>query len=99
MKEVDFEPLDGGAAPAAPVSGAGLDRLRHVPVELTVQIGSASMTIGETLALAPGSIVPLNRSSGEPVDVLLNGRPIGRGEVVVIDDEFGVRVTEVNPAA
>jgi flagellar motor switch protein FliN len=53
------------------------------------------MTIRETLALGPGSIVTLNRLAGEPVDLLVNGKPIARGEVVVIDEEFGLRVTEV----
>jgi flagellar motor switch protein FliN/FliY len=53
------------------------------------------MTIGETLALGPGSIVSLNRLAGEPVDLLVNGRPIARGEVVVVDEEFGLRVTEI----
>jgi flagellar motor switch protein FliN len=53
------------------------------------------MTMRETLALGPGSIVTLNRLSGEPVDLLVNGKPIARGEVVVIDEEFGLRVIEV----
>jgi flagellar motor switch protein FliN/FliY len=53
------------------------------------------MTIRETLALGPGSIVTLNRLAGEPVDLLVNGKPIARGEVVVLDEEFGLRVTEV----
>jgi flagellar motor switch protein FliN/FliY len=53
------------------------------------------MTIGETLALGPGSIVSLNRLAGEPVDLLVNGLPIARGEVVVVDEEFGLRVTEI----
>ena len=53
------------------------------------------MTIREALALGPGSIVTLNRLAGEPVDLLVNGKPIARGEVVVIDEEFGLRVTEV----
>jgi flagellar motor switch protein FliN len=50
----------------------------------------------ETLALGPGSIITLNRLAGEPVDLLVNGKPIARGEVVVIDEEFGLRVTEVS---
>jgi flagellar motor switch protein FliN/FliY len=58
------------------------------------------MTIRETLALGPGSIVTLNRLAGEPVDLLVNGKPIARGEVVVIDEEFGLRVTiEPGPRA
>ena len=57
--------------------------------------GARKMTIREALALGPGSIVTLNRLAGEPVDLLVNGKPIARGEVVVIDEEFGLRVTEV----
>jgi flagellar motor switch protein FliN/FliY len=72
-----------------------LQRLHDVPVELAVEIGRTRMTIGETLALIPGSIVSLNRLAGEPVDLLVNGRPIARGEVVVVDEEFGLRVTEI----
>src|SRR5262245_9116401 len=72
-----------------------LERLYDVPVELAVEIGRTQMTIRETLALGPGSIVTLNRLAGEPVDLLVNGKPIARGEVVVIDEEFGLRVTEV----
>jgi flagellar motor switch protein FliN len=76
-----------------------LQRLHDVPVELAVEIGRTRMTIGETLALGPGSIVSLNRLAGEPVDLLVNGRPIARGEVVVVDEEFGLRVTEIVSAA
>ena len=72
-----------------------LQRLHDVPVELAVEIGRTRMTIGETLTLGPGSIVSLNRLAGEPVDLLVNGRPIARGEVVVVDEEFGLRVTEI----
>ena len=76
-------------------SDADLARLHAVPVELAVEIGRTRMTIGDTLGLGPGSIITLNRMAGEPVDLLVNGRPIARGEVVVIDEEFGLRVTEV----
>jgi flagellar motor switch protein FliN len=66
-----------------------------VPVELAVEIGRTTMTIRETLAIGPGSIVALNKMAGEPVDLLVNGRRVARGEVVAIDEEFGLRVTEV----
>src|SRR5204862_4398833 len=72
-----------------------LQRLHDVPVELAVEIGRTRMTIGETLGLGPGSIVSLNRLAGEPVALLVNGKRIARGEVVVIDEEFGLRITEV----
>src|ERR1700761_7564968 len=78
--------------------GAGLSDLRRlsdVPIALTVEIGRARMTVGETLELRQGSIVTLNRMAGEPVDLLVNGTPIARGEVVVIEEQFGVRITDV----
>ena len=97
---VDYVPFETTTAtgPVEPAS-AELERLHDVPVELAVEIGRTQMTIRETLALGPGSIVTLNRLAGEPVDLLVNGKPIARGEVVVLDDEFGLRVTEVLSAA
>jgi flagellar motor switch protein FliN len=93
---VDYVPFETTTSTGAPASGgAELERLFDVPVELAVEIGRTHMTIRETLALGPGSIVTLNRLAGEPVDLLVNGKPIARGEVVVLDEEFGLRVTEV----
>ena len=92
---VPFEATVSGDQPASADLDGDLERLRDVPVELAVEIGRTRMTIGETLALGPGSIITLNRLAGEPVDLLVNGKPIARGEVVVIDEEFGLRVTEV----
>ncbi len=90
---------DPAGAPLHALSGAPVDgdlgRLHAVPVEVAVEIGRTKMTIGDALALGPGSIITLNRMAGEPVDLLVNGRIIARGEVVVIDEEFGLRVTEV----
>jgi flagellar motor switch protein FliN/FliY len=93
---VDYVPFETTTA-SAPVepSSAELERLYDVPVELAVEIGRTQMTIRETLALGPGSIVTLDKLAGEPVDLLVNGKPIARGEVVVLDEEFGLRVTEV----
>jgi flagellar motor switch protein FliN len=93
---VDYVPFETTTtAPAAAADSPELERLYDVPVELAVEIGRTHMTIRETLALGPGSIVSLNKLAGEPVDLLVNGKPIARGEVVVIDEEFGLRVTEV----
>jgi flagellar motor switch protein FliN/FliY len=91
--EIEFMPLTPAAAGSA--EGADLRRLYDVPVELAVEIGRTRMTIGQTLDLRPGSVVSLNRLAGEPVDLLINGKPIARGEVVVIDEEFGLRITDV----
>jgi flagellar motor switch protein FliN/FliY len=95
---VDYVPFETTVSAPAQAGADGppeLERLYDVPVELAVEIGRTRMTIRETLALGPGSIVTLNRLAGEPVDLLVNGKPIARGEVVVIDEEFGLRVTEV----
>jgi flagellar motor switch protein FliN/FliY len=95
--EIQYAPLT--PRQAEPAVDADLHHLHDVPVELAVEIGRTHMTIGETLKLGPGSIVSLNRLAGEPVDLLVNGKPIARGEVVVIDEEFGLRITEVLAAA
>ncbi len=76
-------------------SEADLSLVFDLPVELAVEIGRTTMTIRETLAIAPGSLIQLNRLAGEPVDLLVNGHRIARGEVVAIDEEFGLRVTEI----
>ena len=87
--------MTGEPAPGASSAVGDLRRLSAVPVDLSVEMGRARMTVGETLELRQGSIITLNRMAGEPVDLLVNGTAIARGEVVVIDEQFGLRVTEV----
>jgi len=77
------------------VGDLDLGPVLEVPVELSVEIGRTSMTIRETLDIGPGSIIALNRMTGEPVDLLVNGHKIAQGEVVAIDEEFGLRITHV----
>jgi flagellar motor switch protein FliN len=101
---VVYEQFDQEAQPVGGVGGNASDlrRLSDVPMELSVEIGSTRMTVGETLQLRAGSIVTLDRLAGEPVDLLVNGTPIARGEVVVVDEQFGLRVTQIvegDPAA
>jgi flagellar motor switch protein FliN/FliY len=92
--QIDFAPLQP-TVPVATGEPGELERLTDVTVEVSVEIGRTRMTLGEALALGPGSVVGLHRMAGEPVDLLVNGRVIARGEVVVIDEEFGLRVTDV----
>jgi len=98
-EKLELEQLPTLAAEGVPVGMAGvvgdLRRLSAVPVDLSVEMGRTRMTVGETLELRQGSIITLNRMAGEPVDLLVNGTAIARGEVVVIDEQFGLRVTEV----
>jgi flagellar motor switch protein FliN/FliY len=91
--EVALEPLSG--SPGGGDVAEDLTPVLDVPVELAVEMGRATMTIRETLAIGTGSIITLNRLVGEPVDLFANGRLIARGEVIAIDEEYGLRVTEV----
>lgn len=93
MQGMTYEELDGGAAPVD--GGADLGRLQNVPVELAIEIGRTRMTIGDALALGIGSVVTVGRLAGDPVDLLVNGRVIARGEVVAIEEELGLRITEI----
>ncbi len=95
--EMRYEELQPGVAGDG-AGGADLGRLQNVPVELAVEIGRTRMTIGEALALGPGSVVTVGRLAGDPVDLLVNGRVIARGEVVAIDEEMGLRITEIAAA-
>ncbi|HEX3598314.1 MAG TPA: flagellar motor switch protein FliN [Polyangiaceae bacterium] len=92
-------PLPTGSADSSSASAQrGIDSLgfvMDVPVELTVVIGRKSMKIGEILRLGPGSVLELDKASGEPLDIFANGRLIARGEAVVVGERYGVRLTEV----
>ncbi|MBA3823819.1 MAG: flagellar motor switch protein FliN [Ktedonobacterales bacterium] len=74
---------------------AGIGLLMDVPLRVSIELGRISMTLQQVLALGRGSIIELERLAGEPVDILVNDKVIGRGEVVVIDEYFGVKITEL----
>jgi flagellar motor switch protein FliN/FliY len=96
-EKIELEQLEGPEAGngGRHESAADLRRLSDVPVDVAVEMGRTKMTVGETLELRHGSIVTLNRMAGEPVDLLVNGTQIARGEVVVVDEQFGLRITEL----
>jgi len=78
-----------------PDRGHGIELLMDVALEVSVELGRSHMPIGEILGLRTGSVIELDKLAGEPVDVSVNGTLIARGEVVVVDEKFGVRITEV----
>jgi flagellar motor switch protein FliN/FliY len=78
---------------------SGIELILDVTLPVAVELGRARMQIQDVLKLAPGSIVELDKSAGDPVEILINGRPIAKGEVVVIDENFGVRLTSIVTAA
>lgn len=83
---------------AGGVGRGGLDMLYDVEMEVSAELGRTRMSVRELLGLIPGAIVELDRAAGSPADLLVNGRLIARGEVVVVDENFGIRITEiVNP--
>ena len=81
---------EGGVA-----ARSGLDMLHDVEMEVSAELGRTRMSVRELLSLNPGAIVELDRAAGSPADLLVNGRLIARGEVVVIDENFGIRITEI----
>ena len=90
----------GGAAAAfATAAPANLDLILDIDLPLTVRFGETEMSLHSLTRLAPGSIIDLGRSPDDPVDILVNGRLVARGEVVVVSGNYGVRIVEVNSAA
>jgi flagellar motor switch protein FliN/FliY len=88
-----FDQAEGSDGVAA--SNPDLSRLSDIPMELSVEIGRTHMTVGETLDLHVGSVVALERQAGETAGLLVNGTAIARGEVVVVDEQYGLRITEI----
>ncbi|MEM7409183.1 MAG: flagellar motor switch protein FliN [Myxococcota bacterium] len=89
-------PAPAAEAPASPPPG-NLDHLIDVSLRLTVEIGASKLLLGEVLQLGKGSVVELDRNSGEPADLFVNGRLIGRGEVTTVEDRLAVRIVELTP--
>jgi len=92
ISPVKFPPLDEGIAPGV---GGNISLLLDVPMTLTVELGRTTQLVQDILGLGEGSIIELDKLAGEPVDLLVNGKLIAKGEVVVIDENFGVRVTDI----
>jgi flagellar motor switch protein FliN/FliY len=88
-----FNTLTAGAVPGAATSD--LDLILDIPVQLTVELGRTKIPIRHILQLAQGSVVELDGLAGEPMDVLVNGCLIAQGEVVVVNDKFGIRLTDI----
>ncbi len=82
-------------APGVPTQRASLSVLYDVEMTLTAELGRTRLPVRQVLELTPGAVLELDRAAGSPADVMVNGRLIARGEVVVIDEEFGIRITEI----
>lgn len=92
VQPVQFAPLQQNYNPK---EVANIDLIMDVPLQITVELGKTKKTIREILALGPGSVIELDKLAGEPVDLLVNGKLLAKGEVVVIDENFGIRVSDI----
>ncbi|MCX7795029.1 MAG: flagellar motor switch protein FliN [bacterium] len=93
VQPVTFQPLSPPKEKEEKIGN--LDLLKDVPIQVSVELGRTKILIKDLLALSSGSIIELDKLAGEPVDILVNGKLIAKGEVVVIDENFGVRITEI----
>ena len=93
VQPAQFQPFMGDLSAA--FQKENIDLIMDVPLEVTVELGRTSKSIQEILDFAPGTIIELNKIAGEPIDVLVNGKYVANGEVVVIEESFGVRITEI----
>lgn len=93
---IEYEQFDGATpGQARAQADPDLRRLSDIPMELSVELGRTRMTVGETLDLRVGSLITLDSAAGEPASLLVNGTAIARGEVIVVDERYGLRVTEI----
>ena len=93
VQPAQFQPFNGGAVGA--FQPENIDLIMDVPLEVTVELGRTQKSISDILEFGPGKIIELNKIAGEPIDVLVNGKYVAKGEVVVIEESFGVRITEI----
>ena len=93
MEEFGAAPKPGGGP--VTLDGPNLDVILDIPVSISMEVGSTEISIRNLLQLNQGSVVELDRLAGEPVDIVVNNRLLARGEVVVVEENFGVRVTEI----
>ncbi len=93
VQPAQFQAFSPGMSPA--LQSENIDLIMDVPLDVTVELGRTSKSIQEILDFVPGTIIELNKIAGEPIDVLVNGKYVAKGEVVVIEENFGVRITEI----
>ena len=94
MQNAEFPDLAGGGD--GELNSPNLDMIQDIEVMLSVELGRTKMLIDEVLRLTHGKVIELEKLAGEPLDILVNGTVLARGEVVVVDDRFGVRISSIS---
>ena len=93
VQPAQFQTFTQGMSPV--LQSENIDLIMDVPLDVTVELGRTSKSIQEILDFTPGTIIELNKIAGEPIDILVNGKYVAKGEVVVIEENFGVRIAEI----
>lgn len=95
FQAAEFQQVNESASQAGSALEPNLDVIMDVPVTLSLEVGRTQMSVGQLLRLTQGAVVELDRSAGEPLDVMVNGALVAHGEIVVINDKFGIRLVDV----
>lgn len=95
VQKIALEEIEEKEAGQARLFDDDLDLIQDVKVQVTVSVGKATLTVKELFALREGSLLQLNKNTSEPVDLLLDGKLVARGELVAVEDDFGVRIAEI----
>ncbi|TVR44033.1 MAG: flagellar motor switch protein FliN [Planctomycetota bacterium] len=95
VQAASFPDLAGVGGDTGGIAKPNLDLIRDIQVTLTVELGRTDMVIEEVMGLTPGKVIELDKLAGEPLDILINGKLLAKGEVVVVDENFGIRITSI----
>ncbi len=95
VMEMELDPLENRSPESSVPTSTNLDFILDIPMEVSVELGRAKMLISDLLQLGQGSVIELTKLAGEPLEVLVNQKLIARGEVVVVNEKFGIRLTDI----
>jgi flagellar motor switch protein FliN len=95
VMEMELDPLENRAGASGAPAATNLDFILDIPMEVSVELGRSKMLISDLLQLGQGSVIELTKLAGEPLEVLVNQKLIARGEVVVVNEKFGIRLTDI----
>lgn len=95
VMEMELDPLENRSSESSVPIATNLDFILDIPMEVSVELGRSKMVISDLLQLGQGSVIELTKLAGEPLEVLVNQKLIARGEVVVVNEKFGIRLTDI----
>ena len=96
VRNIKLQEIIEEVAPGQRLLKNGIEMIQNIKISLSVSLGKANMSVGELLDLNENSILHLDRRTNDPVDIILDGKVIARGSIVAVDDDFGVKITEIS---